>query len=107
MTMCDIPSWLGKCPHFLTLDKRTVRRTNIFRTVSKCAKHKLKHLTCGPVSSIRYRRFHSVQDLHHQIPVGRREIAWELLLDRNPNVIRDQASAGGKEDGWIGLVPLY
>src|SRR5262249_47923999 len=63
--------------------------------------YELKHHTRCSRMSIRYRRFHSVQDLHHQIPVSGRETAWELLLDRQLDILRDQPSACCKEDGRI------
>src|SRR5262249_32723045 len=46
---------------------------------------------------------HGVQDLHHQMPVGGREIAEEVMLECQLDLGSNQASTGGEEDGRIGL----
>src|SRR5262249_4822483 len=64
-----------------------------------------EHLARVTLSSIRYRRFHSVQDLHHQIPVSGREIAWSCcsIVSLTSGPI-SRAQAAKKVLGWFSAV---
>ena len=50
--------------------------------------HVLEYSAGWPIRGIGDRLFHGVYYFEHQVPISGREVAWQLLLDRYPNIIR-------------------
>ena len=61
----------------------------------------LNYFTGRPLGRIRNGLANGANDLPHHRPIFGAQISGELLLDRNPNVIWDQPSAGGEKYAWL------